>query len=70
MSEFDLVIRGGVVATGCDTFTAEIGIRNGIITALGSGLTTGAREIDARERLCFLAESTAIATSNSVQPWA
>ena len=38
MSEFDLVIRGGVIATGSDTFTAEIGIRNGIITALGSGL--------------------------------
>ena len=51
MSEFDVVIRGGIVATGSDTFTAEIGIRNGIITALGSGLATGAREIDARERL-------------------
>jgi dihydropyrimidinase len=46
MNDFDLVISGGTVATAVDTFVADVGIRDGSIAALGTGLT-GARTIDA-----------------------
>jgi dihydropyrimidinase len=48
MSEFDLVIRGGTVATAADTMRCDVGIRGGGVAALGQGLGAGAREIDAR----------------------
>ncbi len=48
--EFDLVIRGGTVATAARTFAADIGIRDGKIAALGERLA-GGREIDARGKL-------------------
>ncbi|MCS6876849.1 MAG: dihydropyrimidinase [Geminicoccaceae bacterium] len=48
MPSFDLVIRGGTVATASDAFQADIGIRGGRITAIGSNLTDAAAEIDAR----------------------
>lgn len=46
MDEFDLVIHGGTVATASDTFRCDIGIRDGKIAALGSGLRAPQR-IDA-----------------------
>lgn len=51
MSTFDLVIRGGTVATAADTFPADVGIRGGRIVALGDKLEGGADEIDARGKL-------------------
>ncbi|HEY1260339.1 MAG TPA: dihydropyrimidinase [Stellaceae bacterium] len=51
MPEFDLVIRGGTVATAADVAECDVGIRNGIVLALGRGLGDGAREIDARGKL-------------------
>ena len=47
MSEFDLVIRGGRVATASDAFEADIGVKNGTVVALGMGLGSGDDEIDA-----------------------
>jgi dihydropyrimidinase len=47
---FDLVIRGGTVATADSTFAADIGILEGRIAALGADLS-GARTIDAAGRL-------------------
>ena len=47
MSEFDLLITGGTVATAVDTFDADIAVRDGRIVALGHDLGTAAREIDA-----------------------
>src|SRR5919109_4648733 len=44
----DLVIRGGLIATASDTFTADLGIRNGRIVAIADGLEPGVGEIDAR----------------------
>jgi dihydropyrimidinase len=49
--EFDLVIRGGTVATASDTFLADIGINDGVITALGRNLGAATREIDAKGKL-------------------
>jgi dihydropyrimidinase len=47
---FDLVIRGGTVATATDAFRADIGVRDGRIVCLGEGLD-GADVIDATGRL-------------------
>ncbi|MFT5509470.1 MAG: dihydropyrimidinase [Hyphomicrobiaceae bacterium] len=50
MTDFDLVISGGSVATAADTFQCDIGILDGKIAALGTGLS-GQDVIDAREHL-------------------
>ena len=51
MSEFDLVVRGGTVATASDTFEADVGVRDGRVCALGQGLGDGAKTIDATGKL-------------------
>src|SRR5947209_10501630 len=51
MQPFDLVIRGGTVATASDSFKADIGIRGSTIAAIGEGLDKGKKEIDARGKL-------------------
>lgn len=47
---FDLVIRGGRISTAEKTFDADIGIREGRIAAVASGLPGGRQEIDATGR--------------------
>ena len=47
----DLVIRRGRVATASDTFAADIGIANGVIVQIGTGLPPGRVEIDAAGRV-------------------
>ena len=51
MSDFDLVIRRGRVATAADTTACDIGIKDGVVAMLGKNLGLGAREIDASGRL-------------------
>ena len=51
MNPFDLVIRGGTVATAADTYPSDVGIRDGRIVALAQNLDTGADEIDATGKL-------------------
>jgi dihydropyrimidinase len=51
MSDFDLVVRGGRVATAAEVLDADVGVRDGRIAALGPGLARGSREIDARGKL-------------------
>ncbi|MET0544066.1 MAG: amidohydrolase family protein, partial [Variovorax sp.] len=51
MNTFDTVIRHGTVATACDVMQADIGIRDGRVVALGSGLACGRNEIDASGKL-------------------
>jgi len=51
MSEYDLVIRGGTVATAADTVACDVGIRDGVVATLGKDLGAGEREIDAAGRL-------------------
>lgn len=48
---YDVVVRGGRVATASDVFVADIGIRDGKIVQLGSDLQPGRTEIDARGRV-------------------
>jgi len=51
MTRFDLIIKGGTVATAADTFRADIAIKDGRIAALGENLGhdlgSADREIDA-----------------------
>ncbi|WP_410219128.1 dihydropyrimidinase [Paracoccus sp. (in: a-proteobacteria)] len=46
MSGLDLVVAGGTVVTAADSFSADVGIRNGRIVQIGEGLQ-GADRIDA-----------------------
>ncbi|GGE04801.1 dihydropyrimidinase [Aureimonas endophytica] len=48
---FDLVIRGGTIATAADVFQADIGIRDGTIVQIGDSLGEAAEVIDASNRL-------------------
>jgi len=50
---YDLVLRGGTVfdGTGAPGVVADVGIKDGLIAAVGQGLATGAEEIDARGRI-------------------
>ena len=47
---FDLIIKGGEVVTACDRYVSDIGITDGRIAALGTGLE-GAETIDATGKL-------------------
>src|SRR5215217_257482 len=44
---FDTIIRGGTIATASDTFTCDIGIRDGGIAALGLDLGAAGEIVDA-----------------------
>jgi dihydropyrimidinase len=48
---YDVVIRGGTVATASDRFEADVAITGETIAALGRDLPRGRREIDARGKL-------------------
>jgi len=50
MTDFDLVIRNAHVATAADVFDADIGVKDGAISALARGLPKGREEIDAAGR--------------------
>jgi dihydropyrimidinase len=45
---YDLIIRGGRVATAADVFEADVAIAGETIAAIGRGLAPAKREIDAR----------------------
>jgi len=50
MADFDLVIRGGVIADGSGgaLFEADVAVSNGLIAAVGKGLARGREEIAAK----------------------
>ncbi|MDE0201306.1 MAG: dihydropyrimidinase [Rhodospirillaceae bacterium] len=50
MTDFDLVIRNGKIATAADVFTGDIGVQSGRIEAIASSLGRGREEIDAAGR--------------------
>ena len=51
MANYDVIIRGGTVATGADVMACEVGIKAGRIAALGDDLGAADEVIDARGRL-------------------
>ncbi|ORE95482.1 dihydropyrimidinase [Stappia sp. 22II-S9-Z10] len=51
MSSFDLIVRGGSVATAVDVMRADIAVKDGKIAALGSNLGDAARIVDATGRI-------------------
>jgi dihydropyrimidinase len=46
--EFDLVVRGGLLAGPMEVFEADIAVRDGMIVAVGRGLRRGRDEVDAK----------------------
>lgn len=46
--EFDLVIRGGRVVTSGEVKNVDVGVRDGLIAAIGESLGIGKREVDAK----------------------
>jgi len=48
VTAFDCVVRGGTVVTASDSVRCDVGIRDGVVAALGRDLAPGAREVDAR----------------------
>ena len=51
MGHFDMLIKGGTVATAVDTYEADVAIIDGTIVALGNGLGSSDRKIDAHGML-------------------
>jgi dihydropyrimidinase len=51
MSQYDLVIRNGTVATAADTTRCDVGVKDGPVVALSRDLAAGDRDIDAKGRL-------------------
>ncbi|WP_421781177.1 dihydropyrimidinase [Kiloniella litopenaei] len=51
MVSFDLVIRNGETVTATEKIRQDVGIKNGQIVALGTGLGAGRKEIDATGKL-------------------
>jgi dihydropyrimidinase len=51
LNDFDLVIRGGTVATSTEVREADVAIRGERVAAVGASLGRGQREIDARGKL-------------------
>jgi dihydropyrimidinase len=51
MPSFDTIIRGGTIATAADTFSCDLGIKDGRIAALGRDLGDAAEVIDATGKL-------------------
>lgn len=49
--DFDLIVRGGTVATDADVFEADVGVVGGQVAAIGKSLGTGRLEIDAKGKL-------------------
>ncbi|WP_366655617.1 dihydropyrimidinase [Fodinicurvata sp. EGI_FJ10296] len=51
MTSYDLIIRGGTVATAADVMAADVAVKDGRIAAIGQGLSGADREIDAGGKL-------------------
>lgn len=47
MSDYDLVIRGGTAVTATEIARLDIGIKNGVVAAIGIGIGPGIDEVDA-----------------------
>ena len=74
MALFDTVISGGTVVNSCATFTADIGIRDGKIAALGTDLGEAKQKINATgkyvmpggiETHCHIAQESATGAMTS-----
>jgi dihydropyrimidinase len=51
MTTYDLIIKGGTVATASDTFKADVGVLDGHVVVLGHDLGAAKQVIDATDRL-------------------
>jgi dihydropyrimidinase len=51
MSEYDIILRGGTIATAADTTACDVGIRGGKVVALGHDLGAARDIVDAQGKL-------------------
>jgi dihydropyrimidinase len=51
MTDFDIILRGGTIATAADTTACDVGIRGGKIVALGQDLGSATEIVDADGKL-------------------
>src|ERR1700726_1105484 len=51
MTEFDIILRGGTIATAADTTACDVGIRGGKVVALGHDLGAAGDIVDASGKL-------------------
>ena len=51
MLQYDLIIKGGTVATASDTFASDIGVKDGRIVALAENLEGATQVVDAAGKL-------------------
>jgi dihydropyrimidinase len=51
MPAFDLLIKNGTVADSAQTFEADVGIKDGVVSAIGENLSDAERVIDASGKL-------------------
>ena len=61
---FDLVLRGGTVATASAVFPADVAIDGETIVAVGRNLGPGVQDIDAKGRHRSLARSSLVQSSS------
>lgn len=47
MADYDMIVRGGTIATGTDVFRADLAIRDGVVAAVGDDLGASGEVIDA-----------------------
>ena len=50
---FDTIIRGGTIATASDTFACDVGIRAGVVAALGADLGEAREVVDDGKEISF-----------------
>jgi dihydropyrimidinase len=60
MSTFDRVIRGGTVVTAADATSGDVGIKDGVVVAVGRGLAGGATTVDADGMLVMPGGATTV----------
>ena len=55
MSELNLIVKNGNVVTAADSYQADVGIKDGKITTLGSDLSPGSdtKVVDAKGKYVF-----------------
>ena len=69
MAQYDLIIRGGTIVdgTGSPSFTGDVAVKDGLITAVGRITGTATEEIDAAGKVVTLREGIETELGKKIQ---